>query len=235
MEDIKDSTLDCTVLSASKAFSESHLRCLRRLMSLALPPPGWAGAIRKLFWTLWCKERLTEARQTPTIQQGATPSGLRTYQHLRPPSPYWPPQPFYGPFSRTTWVSRCQKRNFWTLWCKGRLTEADTPTIRLGATATPSGLTSTHLNNPPIFYRPDALPTAQPTVSKHWRPSTNPSKNVKMVQACFRKGWEWLGEECMYYKVEDVESFTHWLTARNAVMLTTLHQHAVSRFVLGRV
>jgi len=32
---------------------------------------------------------------------------------------------------------------FWTLWCKGRLTEGDTPTIRLGAT--PSGLTSTHL------------------------------------------------------------------------------------------
>jgi len=35
-------------------------------------------------------------------------------------------QPSYGPFSRTTQVSRCQKRNFWTLWCKGRLTEADT-------------------------------------------------------------------------------------------------------------
>ena len=45
--------------------------------------------------------------------------------------------------------------NFWTLWCKGRLTEADTPTIRLGAT--PSGLTSAHLHHPPIFYRPDAL------------------------------------------------------------------------------
>jgi len=30
------------------------------------------------------------------------------------------------------------EENFWTLWCKGRLTEADTPTIRLGAT--PSGL-----------------------------------------------------------------------------------------------
>jgi len=39
--------------------------------------------------------------------------------------------------------------NFWTLWCKGRLTEADTPTIRLGAT--PSGLTSAHLHHPPIF------------------------------------------------------------------------------------
>jgi len=33
--------------------------------------------------------------------------------------------------------------NFWTLWCKGRLTEADTPTIRLGATE--SRPTSPHL------------------------------------------------------------------------------------------
>jgi len=32
------------------------------------------------------------------------------------------------------------EENFWTLWCKGRLTEADTPTIRMGAT--PSGLSS---------------------------------------------------------------------------------------------
>ena len=31
------------------------------------------------------------------------------------------PQPFYGPFSGTTRVSRCQKENFWTLWCMGRL------------------------------------------------------------------------------------------------------------------
>jgi len=57
------------------------------------------------------------------------------------------------------------EENFWTLWCKGRITEADTLAIRLGAT--PSGLTSDHLHHPPIFYRPDALPAAQPTVSKH--------------------------------------------------------------------
>jgi len=38
------------------------------------------------------------------------------------------------------------QENFWTLWCKGRLTEADTPTIRLGAT--PSGLTTAHLHRP---------------------------------------------------------------------------------------
>jgi len=47
------------------------------------------------------------------------------------------------------------EKNFWTLWCKERLTEADTPTIRLGAT--PSGLTSAHLHHPPIFYRPDTF------------------------------------------------------------------------------
>jgi len=57
------------------------------------------------------------------------------------------------------------EENFWTLWRKGRLTEADTQTIQLGAT--PSTLTSAHLHHPPIFYRPDALPATQPTVSKH--------------------------------------------------------------------
>jgi len=40
------------------------------------------------------------------------------------------------------------EENFWTLWCKGSLTEADTPTIRLGAT--PSKLTSAYLHHPPI-------------------------------------------------------------------------------------
>jgi len=57
------------------------------------------------------------------------------------------------------------EQNFWTLCCKGKLTEEDTPTIRLGAT--PSGLTSAHLHHPPLFYGPDALPAAEPTVSKH--------------------------------------------------------------------
>jgi len=44
------------------------------------------------------------------------------------------------------------EENFWILWCKVRLTEADTPTIRLGDT--PSRLTSAHLH-----YLPDKLKT----------------------------------------------------------------------------
>jgi len=38
------------------------------------------------------------------------------------------------------------EENFWTLWCKGRLTEANTPTIRLGTT--PFRLTTVHLHHP---------------------------------------------------------------------------------------
>jgi len=36
------------------------------------------------------------------------------------------------------------------LWCKRRLTEANTLTIQLGAT--PSGLTSAYLHHAPIFF-----------------------------------------------------------------------------------
>jgi len=37
------------------------------------------------------------------------------------------------PFFRDHPGEPVPEENFWTLWCKGRLTEADTPTIRLGA------------------------------------------------------------------------------------------------------
>ena len=60
-----------------------------------------------------------------------------------------PPQPFYGPFSGTTRVSRCQK------------TEADTPAIRLGAT--PSGLSSANLHHPPFLQA--RCPSCHPTNS----------------------------------------------------------------------
>jgi len=42
------------------------------------------------------------------------------------------------------------EENFCTLWCKRRLTEADTLTIRLGTT--PSGPTSAYLCHLPIFF-----------------------------------------------------------------------------------
>ena len=50
------------------------------------------------------------------------------------------------PFFRDHPGELVPEENFWSLWCKRRLTEADTPTIRLGAT--PSKLTSAHLHLP---------------------------------------------------------------------------------------
>jgi len=56
------------------------------------------------------------------------------------------------------------EENFWTLWCKGRLTEADTQTIRLGAT--PSGLTSAHLHHPlPLSHHADCLNSVDETTA----------------------------------------------------------------------
>jgi len=48
----------------------------------------------------------------------------------------------------------------------GEEMEAEVPTVRVGAT--PTGLTAPSPPQPPkVFYRPDALPAAQPTASKH--------------------------------------------------------------------
>jgi len=64
--------------------------------------------------------------------------------------------PFRKPHHTTTTVLRpffqdhpgkpVPEENFWTLWCKGRLTEANTPTIQPGTT--PSGLTRAHVHHP---------------------------------------------------------------------------------------
>jgi len=58
---------------------------------------------------------------------------------------------------RTTQVSWCQKNLLLDFTLQGKITEAETPTIRLGAT--PSGLISDPPPSSHIFM-PDALPAA---------------------------------------------------------------------------
>jgi len=69
---------------------------------------------------------------------------LTKFRYMTPP--HHTPQPFYGLFSQDHPGEPVPEENFWTLWCKERSTEADTPTIRLGTI--PSGLTSAHLHIP---------------------------------------------------------------------------------------
>ena len=94
------------------------------------------------------------------------------------------PQPFYGPFSGTTRVNRCQKRTSGLYGTRGDLQRQ---------THSPSGWAPLHLDQavptstiPQFFYGLDALPAAQRTVSKHWRqlrnlPLTNVIKTFKNI------------------------------------------------------
>jgi len=63
------------------------------------------------------------------------------------------------PFFRDHPDESVPEENF---WCKGRLEEADTPTIQLGAT--PSGLTSAHLHHPLIIFT-GGCPSCRPNNS----------------------------------------------------------------------
>jgi len=83
---------------------------------------------------------------------------MYTVLHRTIPPP--PPQPFYGPFSGTTRVSRRQKRTS-ALYGARKDQQRQTPTIRLGAT--PSGLTSAHLHHPHFLQA--GCPSCRPTNS----------------------------------------------------------------------
>jgi len=94
-----------------------------------------------------------------------------------------PPQPFYGPFSGITRGEPVPEENFWTVWCKERLTEADTPTIWLGAT--PSRLTSAHLHHPPIFLQV-GCPSCRPTNSVKALKATQNTESNTCRFNCYR-------------------------------------------------
>ena len=75
--------------------------------------------------------------------------------------------PFNGLFSRTTWVSRYQKGKTNLDFTGARDSEGQWH--QLGHMhVCPSLQTDNHASTPLLsFYRPDALPAAQPTASKH--------------------------------------------------------------------
>jgi len=72
------------------------------------------------------------------------------------------------PFFRDHPGELVPEENFWTLWSKLRLTETDTPTIRLGAS--PSGLSSAHLHHPPFF--------------TGWMPLLPPNQQCQSTEGC---------------------------------------------------
>jgi len=95
-------------------------------------------------------------------------------------------QPFYGPFSGTTRVSRCQKRTS-GLDGAGEI-NGGRHTDHLG------GRHSIRTNqcppppSPHIFLRATCLPAAQPTASKHWGQictTIHSPKSTDLLQFCY--------------------------------------------------
>ena len=79
--------------------------------------------------------------------------------------------PFNGPLSGTTRVSRYQKGKTNLDFTEAR--DSEWQRHQLGHMQICTLLqTNNHASTPPLsFYRPDALPATQPTVSKYWRQS----------------------------------------------------------------
>ena len=77
--------------------------------------------------------------------------------------------PFNGPLSGTTRVSRYQKGKTNLNFTEAR--DSEWQWHQLGHMQVCTSIqTDNHASTPPLsFYRPDAIPAAQPTVSKHWR------------------------------------------------------------------
>jgi len=80
---------------------------------------------------------------------------------------------FNGPFSRTTRMSQYQKgKAIWILLKQERVSGSGI-SCAICKSAPRSRETTTPAPHHSVFYRPDALPAAQPTVSKHWRQTQN--------------------------------------------------------------
>ena len=75
--------------------------------------------------------------------------------------------PFNGPFSRTTQVSRYQKGKTNLDFTQARDSEWQWHQLEHMKSAPRSRQITMPTHHHSVFYRPDALPAAQPTASKH--------------------------------------------------------------------
>jgi len=112
----------------------------------------------------WWQQQTPDAvhRTWPSTSQKTTSISQTTFHHHTPHH-----NRFMALFLGTpSWTNK--KRELLDFMVQGRLTQADTPIIRLGAT--PSGLSSAHLHHPPIFLQAGC-------------PSCRPANSVKALKA----------------------------------------------------
>ena len=103
--------------------------------------------------------------------------------------------PFNSPLSGPTWVSRYQKGKTNLDFNEAR--DIEWQWHQLGHMQVCTLLqTDNHTSIPPfrqVFYRPDALPAAQPTASKHWRHKHHANKHeIKIFYSL------WIRKRCRH-------------------------------------
>jgi len=90
---------------------------------------------------------------------------------------------FNGLLSRTTWVSRHQKgKPFWILLKRKMMGGSGISWIICKSFAPHFRQITTPVSHHSVFYGPDALPDAQPMVSKHCRQTTVPTAWIYSIQ-----------------------------------------------------
>ena len=138
--------------------------CIVLLDCLVLPS-GTSSQTQPLNWVLlsqvWWHWAPARVYNTLIVTWSDSWASLYYYTHTHP---------FNGPFSGTTRVSRYQKgKPIWVfLWSKRQWSSGISWAICKSASR--SRLITMPAPNHSVFYRPNALPTTQPTASKHWRP-----------------------------------------------------------------
>ena len=96
----------------------------------------------------------------PTLVCCQTGSRSHTHTHTHP---------FNGPFSRTTRVGQYQKGTANLDFTEARDSEWQWHQLGICKSAPRSRQITMPAPHHSVYYRPDALPAAQPTASKHWR------------------------------------------------------------------
>ena len=98
-----------------------------------------------------------------------TVSWFTNSQEIRCHAIYTHTHPFNGPLSGTTQVSRYQKGKTNLDFTEARDCERQWHQLGQCKSAPRSRQITMPAPHHSVFYRPDALPAAQPTASKHWR------------------------------------------------------------------
>ena len=97
--------------------------------------------------------------------------------------------PFNGPFSATTQVSRYQKGKTNLDLLKQETVSGSGIGWAICKSAPRSRQITTPAPHQSVFYRPDALPAAQPTASKHWRQNTTTTIDNTVIWPTISLAW----------------------------------------------